>query len=51
MNILNFNSVETLPSSEACAAFAVISSLEFNEDVDDVTTIVDLSLLCAKEEY
>ena len=41
---LNFNSVETLPGFEACAAFTVNSSSVFKEDVDIVPTIVDDTL-------
>lgn len=41
---INFNSVETLPSFEARAAFTVNSSSVFKEDVDIVPTIVDDTL-------
>ena len=41
---LNYNSVETLPSFEARAAFTVNSSSVFREDVDIVPTFVDDTL-------
>lgn len=41
---LNYNSVETLPSFEARAAFTVNSSSVFREDVDIVPTVVDDTL-------
>lgn len=40
---INFNSVETLPGFEACAAFTVNSSSVFKVNVDIVPTIVDNS--------
>lgn len=44
MDLLNFNSVETLPRYEARAAFTVNSASVFKEDVDIVPTIVDDTL-------
>ena len=41
---INFNSVETLPGFEVCAALTVNSASVFKEDVDIVPTIVDDSL-------
>ncbi len=44
MDFLNYNSVETLPGYEACAAFTVNSASVFKEDVDIVPIIVDDTL-------
>ena len=44
MDELNFNSVETVPSLNASAAFQVDSGKVFKEDVDMVPTIIDKSL-------
>ena len=41
---LTFNSVETIPSLNASAAFQVDSGKVFKEDVDMVPTIIDESL-------
>ena len=38
---LNYNPVETLPSIDVCAAFAVKSVTIFREDMDFVPLIVD----------
>ena len=41
---LNFNSVESVPTLNASAAFQVDSGKVFREDVDMVPTIIDKSL-------
>ena len=44
MDLLNFNSVETLPNLSARMAFQVNSSAVLKEDVDIVPVIVDDTL-------
>ena len=44
MDVLNFNSVETVPGLNASAAFQVDSGKVFKEDCDIVPTVIDKSL-------
>lgn len=44
MDLLNFNSVETLPNQSARVAFQVNSSAVFKEDVDIVPVVIDDTL-------